>query len=170
MLVAYWDAIEPEPDHDMEHTGNVVQYADGLKVDLRLWPVALLRRIAYAPAMPDELDAGYIVLLDKDRLTDDLDPPTFEAYVPGRPDKGAYLMWVDDFFSDAPYVAKCLWRDEFFPAKWCLDYDLKQIYLRRNAGVKDGVEDGAQPRLVGADGLGREGAEETAPAGGLEGA
>ena len=88
MLVAYWDAIEPEPDHDMEHTGNVVQYADGLKVDLRLWPVALLRRIAYAPAMPDELDAGYIVLLDKDRLTDDLDPPTFEAYVPGRPDEG----------------------------------------------------------------------------------
>ena len=67
-------------------------------------------------------------------------------------------------------MAKCLWRDEIFPAKWCLDYDMKHVYLRRNAGVKNGVEDGARPRLVGADGLSREGAEETAPAGGLEGA
>jgi aminoglycoside 6-adenylyltransferase len=33
--------------------------------------------------------------------------------------------------SDAPYVAKCLWRDELLPAKWCLDYDMKHIYLRQ---------------------------------------
>jgi aminoglycoside 6-adenylyltransferase len=59
-----------------------------------------------APILPDELDAGYVVLLNKDRLTDDLDPPTFEAYVPDRPDEGTYLTWVNDFFSDAPYVTK----------------------------------------------------------------
>jgi aminoglycoside 6-adenylyltransferase len=33
--------------------------------------------------------------------------------------------------SDAPYVAKCLWRDELLPAKWCLDYDMKHTYLRQ---------------------------------------
>ena len=37
---------------------------------------------------------------------------------------------INDFLSDAPYVAKCLWRDELLPAKWCLDYDMKHIYLR----------------------------------------
>jgi aminoglycoside 6-adenylyltransferase len=131
VLVAYWDEIEPDPDHGMEQTGNVVQYADGLKMDFRLWPVALLRRIADAPALPDELDAGYAVLLDKDRLTAGLRPPTFEAFVPDRPDEQTYLTWVNDFFSDAPYVAKCLWRDELFAAKWCLDYDMKHVYLRR---------------------------------------
>jgi len=33
--------------------------------------------------------------------------------------------------SDAPYVAKCLWRDELLPAKWCLDCDMKYTYLRQ---------------------------------------
>ena len=131
VLVAYWDTIDPDPDHGVEQTGNVVQYADGLKIDFRLWPVGLLRRIAEAPTLPDELDAGYAVLLDKDNLTAELRPPTYGAYVPVRPDEEAYLKWVNDFFSDAPYVAKCLWRGELLPAKWNLDYDMKHVYLRR---------------------------------------
>lgn len=40
-------------------------------------------------------------------------------------------MLINDFLSDAPYVAKCLWRDELLPAKWCLDYDMKHVYLRQ---------------------------------------
>ncbi len=131
VLVAYWDGIEPDPDHGIEQTGNVVQYADGLKIDFRLWPVELLQRIAAAPTLPDELDAGYSVLLDKDGLAAGLHPPTHKAYVPDPPDEGTFLTWVNDFFSDAPDVAKCLLRDELFPAKWCLDYDMKHVYLRR---------------------------------------
>jgi aminoglycoside 6-adenylyltransferase len=130
VLVAYWDPINPEPDHGIERTGNVVQYADGLKIDFGLWSVALARRIVRAPALPDELDAGYAMLLDKDGLFDGMPPPTHEAYVPDRPDEETYLTVVNDFFSDAPYVAKCLWRDELMPAKWCLDYDMKHNYLR----------------------------------------
>jgi len=131
VLVAYWDPIYPDPDHGIEQTGNVVQYADGLKIDFSLWPVALLRRIVWASVLPDELDVGYTVLLDKDRLTVGMRPPTYEAYIPNRPDEGTYLTVVNDFFSDAPYVAKCLWRDELLPAKWCLDYEMKHNYLRR---------------------------------------
>ena len=37
---------------------------------------------------------------------------------------------INDFFSDPPYVAKCLLRGELFPAKWCLDYDMKHVFLR----------------------------------------
>jgi aminoglycoside 6-adenylyltransferase len=131
VLVAYWDPIYPEPDHGVDQTGNTVQYTDGLRIDFRIWPVALLRRIAVAPKLPDELDAGYSVLLDKDGLAAGLRPPTYRAYVPERPDEGAYLTWVNDFFSAAPVVAKHLLRDELFPAKWNLDYDMKHVYLRR---------------------------------------
>jgi aminoglycoside 6-adenylyltransferase len=131
VLVAYWDPIHPDPDHGIEQTGNVVQYVDGLKIDFSLWPVALLRRIARAGVLPDELDAGYTVLLDKDHLTVGMRPPTYEAYIPDRPDEETYLTVVNNFFSDAPYVAKCLWRDELLPAKWCLDYDMKYVYLLR---------------------------------------
>lgn len=130
MLVAYWDPIHPHPDHDIEHTGNVVQYADGLRIDFRLWPVDLARRVGEGPRLPDDLDVGYAVLVDKDRLFDEMRPPTYTAYVPSRPDEQTYLTVVNDFFSAAPAVAKCLLRDELLPAKWCLDYDMKHVYLR----------------------------------------
>jgi aminoglycoside 6-adenylyltransferase len=131
ILVEYWDPIEPDPDSGIEQTGNVVQYADGLKIDFRLWPVALARRIAQAPALPPGLDAGYRVLLDKDGLATGMRPPTYRAYIPPRPTEGDYRTWVEEFFSDVPYVAKCLWRDELLPAKWCLDCDMKHKYLLR---------------------------------------
>lgn len=130
VLVAYWDPIHPDPDHDIEHTGNTVQYADGLRIDFRLWPVALARRVAGGSRLPDDLDVGYAVLVDKDRLFGEMRPPTYTAYVPSRPDEQTYLTAVNDFFSVAPTVAKCLWRDELLPAKWCLDYDMKHVCLR----------------------------------------
>jgi aminoglycoside 6-adenylyltransferase len=128
--VAYWDPIHPDPDYGIERTANVVQYADGLKLDFTLWPVALLERIARAPSLPVELDAGYRVLVDKDGLAADLRAPTYAGYIPAPPDEVTYQATVNDFFVDAPYVAKCLWRDELLPAKWCLDYDMKHVYLR----------------------------------------
>ena len=70
------------------------------------------------------------MLLDKDRLFDAMPAPTHTAYVPPRPDEEAYLTVVNNFFSDAPYVAKCLWRDELMPAKWCLDVEMRHNYLR----------------------------------------
>lgn len=131
VLVSYWDPLHPNPDFGMEQTGNVIQYEDGLKIDFTLWPVDLLRRIAQSPTLPAELDAGYVVLLDKDGLTQGLPPPTYQAYQPTLPTAATFLTFVEEFFSDAPFVAKCLWRDELMPAKWCLDYDMKHVYLRR---------------------------------------
>jgi hypothetical protein len=88
------------------------------------------RAIPDAPTMLAELDAGYRVLLDKDQLTVALRPPTFTAYVPQQPSLLTYQTLINDFLSDAPYVAKCLWCDELLPAKWCLDDDMKHNYLR----------------------------------------
>jgi aminoglycoside 6-adenylyltransferase len=131
VLVAYWDPIHPDPIYKLPRCGNVTQYVGGLKIDFSLWPVELFRRIVAAPALLDELDAGYRILLDKDQLTVALRPPTFAAYIPQRPSLLTYQTLINDFLSDAPYVAKCLWRDELWPAKWCLDDDMKHTYLRQ---------------------------------------
>jgi aminoglycoside 6-adenylyltransferase len=131
VLVVYWDPIYPAPDYGIETFANVTQYEDGLKIDFSLWPVELLQRIAEAPALPAYLDAGYTVLVDKDHLTDGMKAPTYTAYIPARPDDDTYQTVVEEFFSDAPYVAKCLWRDELMPAKWCLECDMKHKYLRQ---------------------------------------
>ena len=121
VLVVYWDPIHPDPVFEIERCGNVTQYADGLKIDFTLWPIALFQQIVAAPVLPAELDAGYRVLLDKDHLTATMRPPTGAAYVPTPPTLTTYQTLISDFLSDAPYVAKCLWRDDLLPAKWCLD-------------------------------------------------
>ncbi len=131
VLVVYWDPLHPDPIFGIDHCANVTQYADGLKIDFTLWPVTLFQRIVAAPLLPAELDAGYRVLLDKDRLTATLRSPTGTAYVPTPPSLTTYQTLINDFLSDAPYVAKCLWRDELLPAKWCLDCDMKHTYLRQ---------------------------------------
>ena len=129
VLVAYWDPLETDRDTGIARSGNIVQYADGLKIDFSLWPVALLERIADALVLPAELDAGYRVLADKDRLTAALAAPAYAGYIPTPPDDATYQVLVNDFFVGAPYVAKCLLRDEILPAKWCLDYDMRYVYL-----------------------------------------
>ena len=130
VLVVYWDPIYTDPDYDIEKVANVTQYADGLKIDFTLWPVELLQKIAEAPTLLAELDAGYRVLIDKDHLTDRMQTPTYRAYIPVPPTNEVFQKTIEDFFSDAPYVAKCLLRGEFFPTKWCLDYDMKHVFLR----------------------------------------
>ena len=130
VLVVYWDPIYPDPDYGVEKSANVTQYADGLKIDFTLWSVELLQKIVQAPVLSAELDAGYRILLDKDGLTKGLKSPTYTSYIPVPPTNEVYQKIANDFFTDAPYVAKCLWRDELLPAKWCLDYDMKHVHLR----------------------------------------
>ena len=131
VLVVYWDPIHAAPGYGIEQVGNVTQYEDGPGIDFTLWPVALMRQIAAAPALPADLDIGYTILVDKDHLTDGMKAPTYTAYLPTPPTDETYQKVVQDFFSDTPYVAKCLWRDELLPAKWCLDFDMKHVFLRQ---------------------------------------
>lgn len=127
VLAMYRDPITR--DSDFETTSNIVQYEDGLKIDFTLMPVGLLRRIASEEALPDEFDAGYSVLLDKDGLTKTLMPPSYQAYIPKPPSEAEYLEHIEVFFVDATYVAKYLWRDDVVAAKEVLDHFLKQEHL-----------------------------------------
>ncbi len=140
VLVTYWDPIYPDPDYGTEKFGSVIQYADGLKIDFTLCSVEYLRRMVQADSLPAEFDAGYRILLDKDNLTQDLKSPTFKAYIPIPPTREIYQRMIEEFFSDAPYVAKCVLRGELLPTKWCLDYDMKHVYLRPMLEWKIGLD------------------------------
>jgi len=142
VLVVYWDPIYTDPDYGIEKVANVTQYADGLKIDFTLWPVELLQKIIWSPLIHPELDAGYRVLLDKDNLTSEMKPPTYTSYIPTPPTYEEYQKAIHDFFSDAPYMAKCLLRNELLPAKWCLDYDMKHVYLRPMLEWRVGLDQG----------------------------
>ncbi len=127
VLALYRDPMTSE--EGLETSGYVTQYEDGLKIDFTLWTVEHLRRVVAADSLPDEFDAGYRILLDKDNLTNGLKPPTYKAYIPTPPTDAAYQATIESFFLDTCYVAKFLWRDDIIAAKHLLDHFIKQDYL-----------------------------------------
>jgi aminoglycoside 6-adenylyltransferase len=108
-----------------------VVYRDGVRIDYTLWPDALLDRVALQADLPEGLDVGYRVLLDKVGRTESWPQPTLTAHIPARPTEEAYRALVEEFWWDSTYVAKALWRNELLPAKFALDYDMKLGALRR---------------------------------------
>ena len=75
VLVIYRDPIRL--DFGLERFAYITQYENGLKIDFTIWPVEIIPRIVEMGDLPDYLDVGYVVLLDKDHLTGGLKPPTF---------------------------------------------------------------------------------------------
>ena len=129
VLAVYRDPIKLE--HGIERFAYITQYEDGLKIDFTLWPVEMLRWIEAVPRLPDDLDVGYAVLMDKDELTVGLQPPTHMAHVPRPPSQEEYETQIEVFFHEATYVAKHLWRDDLMAAKYNLDYAMKAKKLRQ---------------------------------------
>ena len=140
VLATYWDPIRTSRETDEETFGNVVQYEGVLRIDFSLWPIAHARKIAELDYLPAGLDVGYVVLLDKDRLTDRLRPPTHTAYIPKPPTKAEFDTHVEEFYSDVSGVARCLLRDELMPAKYILDGDMKHGYLRQMLEWRVGLD------------------------------
>ena len=108
-----------------------VVYADGVKVDYTVWPEELLARVSAADALPDGLDVGYRVLLDKDGLTAAWAPPSYRAHIPARPAEDEYRAVVEEFWWASTDAAKALWRGEVEFAKFVVDHDMKLGPLRR---------------------------------------
>ena len=75
VLLVYSDPLRPY--FGFPTTCIVTQYDNGLKIDFSVCPVEALRAVVSAPQLPEEFDAGYRVLLDKDGLTAGLRPATY---------------------------------------------------------------------------------------------
>jgi aminoglycoside 6-adenylyltransferase len=138
-----------------------VVYADYVKIDYTIWPNALLDRVSEQIALPDHLDVGYRVLLDKDDQTLRWKPPSYKAHIPTRPTQAEYQALVEEFWWETTYVAKSLWRDEVVFARWCLEQEIKlgvlrqllewRIELDHDWSLKPGVKGRGIERLLPAD-------------------
>jgi aminoglycoside 6-adenylyltransferase len=106
-------------------------HTDFVKIDFSFWPVALLQAISASGVLTPELDAGYRVLLDKDALTAGWPAASYRAFRPTPPTAADYQALVEEFWWEATYAAKGLWRDDFLFARWVLDNDMKLSTLRR---------------------------------------
>ncbi len=128
VLAMYADPLYEEDG--LSWSANVVQFEEGLKIDFTLWPVEMLQKVAQQDTLPAEFDAGYRVLLDKDGLTEGMNPPTYRGYIPQPPTEARYHEEIENFFLCATYVAKYLLRDDVMAAKFLLDGEMKHENLR----------------------------------------
>ena len=129
VLVAYWEPLRVDSATGAEVGSTHVQLHGRTQDRLHLWSQQAFTDITGGPDPNPELDAGYRVLVDKDDLTAALPAPTFNAYIPVRPDEATYLRLITDFLIGVPYVTKSLLRGELLPAKWVLHCDMRFNYL-----------------------------------------
>jgi aminoglycoside 6-adenylyltransferase len=128
VLALYRDPLKEE--FNSPASGYVIQFEGHLKIDFTLWTPAALHHIAALPTLPDELDAGYRVLLDKTGVTASWPLPTYKAYVIQRPTEERYHEVVEMFYLDCLYVAKYIWRGDLNAAHRILNEMVKQEHLR----------------------------------------
>ncbi|WP_308636344.1 aminoglycoside 6-adenylyltransferase [Paenibacillus silvisoli] len=100
---------------------RLVLFEDGVRIDLQVYLVKQLQAVIELPLLPEELDIGYRVLMDKDGFTAEMKQPRHKGFVIEKPSRPDYNTAVKEFWWDITYVAKSLWRDELYFAKYMLD-------------------------------------------------
>ena len=95
---------KPRPMPGETAITRLVLFRDGVRIDFGITDESEIA--------PDAYDDGYRVLLDKDNLTAGLSKPTFSKYLISKPSREEYDTLVQEFWWNATYVPKHLWRDE----------------------------------------------------------
>jgi aminoglycoside 6-adenylyltransferase len=124
------DMADPPPV-DAPGYCYLMQFSDGNRIDLSIWPVDKLDRW--------EVDSQTVILLDKDGLFPDVPPASDRDYLPKPPTTKQFDDCTNEFWWVSPYAAKGLWRGELPYAKRMADsYVREQLdkMLGWYAGVK----------------------------------
>ncbi len=117
MILQLPDEMSDPPPEGKDHYAYLMQFADGNRIDLTLFPVSKLSQL--------EGDSLTLALLDKDGLLPKFAPPNESGYLPSPPTAKKYFDCTNEFWWCSPYVAKGLWRGEIVYAKQMLD-----LYVR----------------------------------------
>jgi len=122
MILQMPDAMEDPPPDGGDRFAYLMQFADGNRIDLTIFPLARLHELP-----PDSLS---VLLLDKDGVVPPFEPASDRDYLPKPPTARAYADCCNEFWWVAPYAAKGLWRREILYGKAMLDGVLREQLLK----------------------------------------
>ena len=100
----------------------LMQFADGNRIDLTLFPVARVNEF--------RRESLSLLLLDKDELFETFPSPNESDFLPRRPDARAFSDCCNEFWWVCTYVAKGLWREEIVYAKYMLDRVVREQLMK----------------------------------------
>jgi aminoglycoside 6-adenylyltransferase len=121
---------DPPPVNDGRFS-YLMQFTDGNRIDLTLFPVARLRQFKW--------ESLSLLLLDKDGVVEPFPAPGEGDYLPSPPTAKAFLDCCNEFWWVCPYVAKGLWREEIIYAKYMFDRVVREQLMKMltwHVGVK----------------------------------
>lgn len=110
------------PPEGREGYGYLMQFTDGNRIDLTLYPVASVQKISK--------DSIRRVLLDKDGIVDENAISDTHAYLPKPPTEKEFCDCCNEFWWVCPYVAKGLWRCQIPYAKTMLDVYVREQMMK----------------------------------------
>ncbi len=131
MILQLPDEMADPPPGPGDGFAYLMQFADGNRIDLTIFPLARL-----AERCRDSLS---VLLLDKDGAIGPLDPPSERDYLPRPPTAKAFADCCNEFWWVSAYAAKGLGRREIVVAKTTLETLVREPLMKMlvwHIGVK----------------------------------
>ena len=122
MILQTPEAMSDPPPMNDGRFAYLMQFADGNRIDLTLFPVARLSQF--------RRESLSLLLLDKDNLFETFPSPNESAFLPQRPDAQTFSDCCNEFWWVSTYVAKGLWREEIIYAKYMLDCVVREQLMK----------------------------------------
>jgi aminoglycoside 6-adenylyltransferase len=107
---------------------RLVIFEANIKVDFSFWPIELIN--SFAQNLSEDMNMGYVVLLDKDGFAHKLPKPSGSGFVEKKPTKDEFLTLVHNFWFEVLGVSKYLKRNDIFFAKSIDNGIVKEILLK----------------------------------------
>lgn len=115
--------FRPSSTFSDEWITRLVLFEDGTRIDFQITSRYIID--------PKRYDNGFKVLLDKDMRGMKIPKPTYSEFIINMPTQEEYIKITSEFWWDAYYVPKYLWRDQLPFAKYMLDNILRYSFLHR---------------------------------------
>lgn len=114
---------KPRSTFSKEWITRLVLFKDGTRIDFQITEEEKIQNERY--------DNGYRILIDKDKQGEHCIEPTYSEFIINKPTGEEYNALVHEFWWNAYYIPKYLWRDELPFAKYMLDYTLRYSFIHK---------------------------------------
>jgi len=122
MILQMPEAMRDPPPKNDERFSYLMQFTDGNRIDLTVFPVAKLHEF--------RRESLSLLLLNKDGVVEPFPAPSENDYLPIPPSAKAFSDCCNEFWWVCPYVAKGLWREEIIYAKHMLDQVIREQLMK----------------------------------------
>lgn len=130
-LTVFGEALSSYREDHEDFSMRLILFKDYVRIDFKIYELAYLKKYTDRDELPEHWDIGYKIIEDKDEALSGFINPSFTAFLINKPNENEFIAVVNEFWWDATYVAKSLWRNEIHYAKYMLDHVIRFSYLQK---------------------------------------